>query len=102
MVKKTKRSASKPSKEAMAAAEQMLAPLHDLLKASVAQNEMQAEMLTDLRDRIEKLAGQLDNLQKAVALELPPAKLLTEPSPAPGETDSKLLQEFAHEGGDRS
>lgn len=97
MVKKaTKRSTSKPSKAAMAAAEQMLAPLHDLLKASVAQNELNAEMLTDLKAHVEKLAGQLDHLQRVTALETPaPVKLLTEPAPVP--SNGVLNEEFKHE-----
>jgi hypothetical protein len=83
MAKKTRKSsklAPKPSGAAMAAAEAMLAPLRDLLVTSVRQNELNAQMLTDLNDRVVRLAGQLDQLQK-----LTPAdpKLLTEPAPNP-------------------
>jgi len=83
MAKKTRKSSkptSKPSSAAMAAAEAMLAPLRDLMVTSVKQNELNAQMLTDLNDRVEKLAGQLDQLQK-----IAPAnpKLLTEPAPVP-------------------
>jgi hypothetical protein len=82
----------KPSKEAMAAAEAMLAPLHDLLKASVKQNEMNAAMLADLKERVVSLATQLDVLQAAAK---PESKLLTEPAPVP--TNGVLLEEFRHE-----
>ena len=91
MVKKTAK-AKKPSKAAMAAAEAMLAPLHDLLKASVKQNEMNAALLTDLKDRVVKLATQLDVLQAAAK---PEGKLLTEPAPAP--SNGLLTEEFRHE-----
>lgn len=73
----------KPSEVAMSAAEAMLAPLRDLLSTSVRQNELNAEMLTNLNNRVEKLAGQLDQLQQAVAITPSPKGLLTEPAPTP-------------------
>ena len=84
MAKKTKRSAKKPSNAAMAAAKAMLAPLHDLLKASVAQSEINSGLLTTLNDRMAKLAGQLDRLQQVA----PAEKLLTEPAPPPSNARS--------------
>lgn len=76
MAGKTKK-AKGPSKAAMAAAEQMLAPLLDLLKASVKQNEMNAQALTNLNAHIVKIASQLDALPRT------DPKLLTEPAPQP-------------------
>jgi hypothetical protein len=101
MVKKTsKRPAKRPSAKAMAAAEALLAPLlgmQNLLKASVAQNELNAGMLTSLKDRVEQLAGQIDHLQKCVALDVPSpvGKLLTEPAPAPN--NGLLTETFSRE-----
>ena len=59
----------KPSKAALAAAAEMLAPLKNLLSANAA-------LLTDLNKNIESLAHKLDRLQ---AVSDP--KLLTEPAP---------------------
>lgn len=77
----TKTKGKKPSKTAMAAAEAMLAPLLDLMKASVKQNELNAATLADVKERVVKLATQLDRLQAVSPAQ--PEKLLTEPAPAP-------------------